>query len=191
MDITRDQIRQAFKKHGTDKLWLHGYDSMYFNVFSKLDGLNSLAEIGVKRGRSISAWLELFPETKIYGIDIDLSIANKEKLEKATLIEASSIDKKILDVFPESVDVIIDDGSHHVNDQWVTYYHLKDRFKKAYVIEDIIGIDNEKLLRARFKKHGFKNRITSYLSRKQDAVYRMGGKDVVIAFYGMVIEPVV
>lgn len=190
MNITRKQIRQAFHNNGTDKLWLHGYDQMYFDVFSNIETLDSLVEIGVLKGKSLMAWMDLFPETKIYGLDTNLTRATNERLQAATLIECNSTDKKVREVISDPVDVIIDDGSHHVNDQWTTFYLLRDKFKKAYVIEDIIGKENEALLRARFKKHGFNNKIKTYSSLKQDAVYRIKGQDVVIAFYAMVIEPV-
>jgi hypothetical protein len=192
MNITRKQIRQAFINRGTDKFALHGYDQMYYDTFSKLDKIDEILEIGVLKGRSLLAWKDLFPETKLFGLDITLSRipeANLEELKDATLIEADSRNVEVLKDTP-AFDIIIDDGDHHPNMQWETFYRWHTRVKKAYIIEDIIGIENENVLRTRLKKHGFDRNfnIKTYSSTKKDAVYKIRGEDTVITFYAMVLE---
>lgn len=187
MNITREEIIRAFKENNTDKLYLHGYDSMYCDLFSSMDQLTSLLEIGVLRGESIGAWVDLFPNAHIVGADINLSKLTNTKTQKARIVECDATMGNARDILNETFNIIIDDGSHLPVDQWVTFSIFEGRWTDFYVIEDVIGTQHVQMLCKYLRKKGYKYRV--YPSKKTDAKYRMGGKDVIIEFYAVVVLP--
>jgi hypothetical protein len=130
MSTTR-YLREAFDIANTDKGFYHGYEHMYAFIFSGFTP-KSIFEIGVKDGNSILAWQKLFPSASITGMDI------KHRNTVARHFEYIVGDSTIYPTtnFP-SYDIIIDDGSHKVEDQIKTFMNFKDKFNFYYVIEDI------------------------------------------------------
>lgn len=187
MNITREQIIQAFQSNKTDKLWLHGYEDMYYHTFKDLKEINKLLEIGVQRGYSIGAWVDLFPNAEVVGVDIDLSHIVHEKAHQARLVEHDAVTPLVRDAIPDIFDVIIDDGSHHPMDQWYSFLTFEGRWTQCYIIEDVIGAEHVRMFKKYLnrKKHTFK----VFQSKKQDAIYRMRGKDTSVSFYAIVIYP--
>jgi hypothetical protein len=133
--MNHDEIRKVFDKHKTDKGRDHCYEHMYAAIFSTYD-INSLLEIGVRDGRSISAWRDLFPNIQITGIDIAYN--KKVKVDNNfEYIIYNSTDPRLKNLMFEEHDIIIDDGSHMCADQISTFNNLSGAFSKCYVIEDI------------------------------------------------------
>jgi hypothetical protein len=85
-------------------------------------------------------------------------------------------------------DIIIDDGDHRPDYQWATFLNFEDRWQRAYVIEDIIGHENEALMRRRFKSRGY-NRLKTFGSKLSNGVVRANGQDQQFQFFGLVIYP--
>ena len=188
MEITRAQIRQAMRKHGTDKLDLHGYDQMYTNLFSNIDKVEKLLEIGVLKGKSLATWLELFPEAEVVGVDIREYDGVIDAAKAAKVIIADSARSSIKETVGTGFDVIIDDGDHRPDWQTQTFLNLQGCWTKAYVIEDVIGIDHEKTLRRRLASLGY-NDVHTYESKVQNFPMRMSGVITKVTFYGMVVYP--
>lgn len=124
--------KSAFDVAETDKGEAHQYHHMYGLLFAAVTP-KSLLEVGVLSGNSMLAWKKLFPEAALTGLD------NKERELVTTEFEYvfgdstdPSVTKKL-----STYDVIIDDGSHHIYDQILTFNNLKDKFNYFYVIEDI------------------------------------------------------
>ena len=86
-------------------------------------------------------------------------------------------------------DIIVDDGDHRPDYQFQTFLNFEPKWKQAYVIEDIIGTENEVLLRRRLKGRGYRN-IRTYSSKVKNGKLRMNGvMRTDIQFFGMVIFP--
>lgn len=155
----RQHIRDVFDITKTDKGYFHEYEHMYASIFSNLTP-SSLLEIGVRQGHSIRAWQKLFPKASITGIDIQ-----KNELVPGNdfnYMIANSTDYSAVKDLP-NYDIIIDDGSHHVYDQILTFTNFKDRFNYYYVIEDVSyarehpGSDHSiKVLKACIKRCGYR-----------------------------------
>lgn len=132
-------VKDAFFVSNTDKGYYHQYEYMYANIFSSCTP-KSILEIGVKDGNSIKAWQMLFPEAKISGMDI---VKSKKlfDMKPFDFIEGSSTNYETTSKL-DNYDIIIDDGSHHILDQIITFSNLKNKFNYFYVIEDISFVGN-------------------------------------------------
>ena len=129
----------------TDKETRHQYLSLcYEKIFLefKLKEINIL-EIGILRGHSLILWHEFFPLASIYGIDnkvnLDVEyIKSFKRIKKVRIADAYL--KSSLDGFP-NFDIVIDDGSHYLNDQIKFICNLFPKLNNngIMVIEDIRG----------------------------------------------------
>ncbi len=142
-------LRKIFDKHGTDKGTKHCYDVIYETLITR-DPCN-LLEIGIYHGKSMAAWKEYLPQSKIYGIDIftrdapeNISILNmpdifwvKGNSTKSNIVEI------INDKFGVLFDYIIDDGEHSPTSNKLTFKHIHKFLKPGglYIIEDVWPLD--------------------------------------------------
>ena len=137
-----------------DKGTAHSYIDIYEKEMSKTDDID-LLEIGVKRGHSIRMWEDYFTNSRIYGIDIDLS---QLEFECSNVYRCNATSEtQIYELFENSqFDYIVDDGSHRIQDQIGSFDILWPRIKSGgkYFIEDI---DGEKAIQA----------ISNYLRTKK------------------------
>lgn len=142
----------------------------------RLKELNIL-EIGVAGGGSLNMWKNFFPNSEIYGIDIDPKKleGNRKGLEGINVSIGDQSDKNFLDKVLKDVsgglDIIIDDGSHMTHHQVASFEYLFEKLNSGgiYVIEDI-----HTSYRSRFKKKPHKSAV-DYLKRRIDDV-NVGGK---------------
>lgn len=186
--MDKRDIAAAFDKYGTDKGFQHGYHQMYADVVNKIPAVTRILEVGVKRGRSIAAWFDLFPNADIVGGDIDLLDSILPEAKKATLIQGNSTKASFATAVGTGFDLIIDDGDHDVDVQWGTFLNLKQAWNHAYVIEDVMGKEAAKTLRRRLKSEGYRNFVI-YSSKLQDATIKKDGAQVTFAFYAIVVYP--
>ena len=143
-----------------DKGTTHDYIDIYSDYINQ-NNCKSLLEIGVAYGHSIKMWEEYLPESKIIGVDIDISIVNFE-FDKAKLIEVDAASEDILGKLgKETFDVIIDDGSHQITHQIKSLELLYPKLNSGgyYFIEDIVCGDNEKKLISFLEDSGFEYKI--------------------------------
>ena len=139
---TLEELRSSLNIN-TDKNTIHAYFETYEILFSGLRNKPiNLIEVGVFNGGSLKLWKEYFhPDSKIYGVDIDLSIINKDYTDyKNTVLiqkNASCIDNSFLD--PIEFDIAIDDGSHTLRDQIKFFEIFKNKINPGglLIIEDI------------------------------------------------------
>ena len=141
-----DELTILANKYGSDKGNQHGdkhkFTEIYERYFKQFkDKEINLLELGVKDGSSLNIWYDYFPNAKIYGLDInDKSMYNNERIECVVLDQSK---KENLEDFARnsniSFDIIIDDGSHHISDQQITFGHLFPLLKNGglYVVEDL------------------------------------------------------
>lgn len=154
------ELAQLFNTHGSDKD-RNGYSHLYSILFDhiRFNQLNVL-EIGVgtmipnvkssmkgympdsyRPGASHRAWNDYFPNSKIYGMDIQPDTKFQENNIKTFLcssVEKTAVDELMTDL-DIKFDIIIDDGWHWDNAQKQTLVNLFPYLKDdgLYVIEDI------------------------------------------------------
>lgn len=146
---------------GTDKGTTHAYLEEYEKVFSprRADKIR-LLEIGVYTGASLNAWADYFTndETEIVGIDINPYIL-KFKLDnpKIKMHVGNATIKADLEKIEGTFDFIIDDGSHALRDQMVSFVLLNSRLNAggAYIIEDIQSMDDVHILQTAAEEAGW------------------------------------
>jgi 2-polyprenyl-3-methyl-5-hydroxy-6-metoxy-1,4-benzoquinol methylase len=123
----------------------HSYTYFYDQLFSSLrDEPILMLEIGVCGGGSLKLWYEYFPKATIIGLDIneEFELSN----DRTHVFQLDQSNEKELENFVNQCnengykfDIIIDDGSHHVEDQQMTLAYLFPLLKSKgiYVIEDL------------------------------------------------------
>jgi SAM-dependent methyltransferase len=117
----------------------------YFPVYEKHFGPIrnkpiKILEIGVLNGGSLEMWRYYFPEATIVGIDIDSNCKQHEQ-EGINIRIGDQTDEKFLQSLIDEFgdfDLIIDDGSHHVNHVNKTFQFLFSKLANdgIYFIED-------------------------------------------------------
>ena len=160
-DINLNEITELcliMNKYGSDKGngW-HNYTKIYHHLFkNKKNDLLNVFELGLgtnnldipsnmgkdgKPGASLYGWREYFPNSKIYGADIDTRILfNSEKIKT---YYTNQLDKNAIqnmwNNIEEKFDIIIDDGLHTFEANVIflenSFEYLKDN--GIYIIEDI------------------------------------------------------
>lgn len=183
---TSKQFFEKFRKFRTDKGELHGYNYMYNAVFQKIGEPSKMLEIGIKQGYSICAWKDIFPQCEVVGVDINERDDIVSRARENTLHFCDSLDPTIKDVVGTGYDIIIDDGSHRLRDQWQTFLNLEGCWNKAYVIEDLEGIHGDEFLREELPKRGY-NYLQLYDSQLKNVPMTTSRGIVNVNFYAMVI----
>lgn len=97
---------------------------------------------GYAPGGSLRAWRDFFAQGEIHGADIqdDTQFTGEERI---TTHKCNSTDRRQVDILVPKLggqfDIIIDDGSHHPNDQIMTLRNFFPLLKPGgyYIIEDI------------------------------------------------------
>lgn len=121
----------------------HHYIPLYDQYLGKFRGSAfRFLEIGVSKGGSLQMWRRFFgPDATIMGIDIDPECARFDG-EAGMVRIGSQDDPAFLDRVVEEmggVDVVLDDGSHHMEHVRSTFEHLFPRLSTPglYMIEDL------------------------------------------------------
>lgn len=148
-------------QYGTDKN-NHGFIDEYASLFEKFREENfNFLEIGVFMGASIKMWNDYFTNAKIYGLDCFdgrqgngttfdgfLNFYNEwleSKDSKINLVRCDQSKEEELESFKKhckenniKFKVIIDDGSHLMRDQQITFAHFFELVEDGgyYIIED-------------------------------------------------------
>jgi len=125
-------------KYHTDKAHLHNFCNDYEKLLRK--DVKTLWEIGILDGASLRMWSEYYPNAKIIGYDIE---------DKSSLSFNDKVSVKLLDQSNKSqlselakqtdIDIIVDDGSHIIQHQILTFEMLFNCLKSGgqYVLEDL------------------------------------------------------
>ena len=159
------ELEKIAFKHGTDKL-IHGYIPIYENVMNKFKEYNfNFLEIGVFFGSSINVWTEYLSNAIIYGADTfegnqgngnkfenanyywdevmnssDIKYQNIEliKLDQSSVTQIEKFKNKMIKA-DVKFKIILDDGSHLMKDQQISFFYLFDLLEDngIYIIEDL------------------------------------------------------
>lgn len=122
--------------------WIHYFD-IYDRHFSRFRNKEiTILKIGVSHGGSLQMWKEYFgSKAKIYGIDINPLCKDLEE-DNIKIFIGSQSDSKFLNEVKKSiptVDILIDDGGHTMEQQIVSYEVLFDHVQDngVYLCEDL------------------------------------------------------
>lgn len=140
-----DCCNQFGTDKGDNKPSGNNYAKFYDFWFSQIKNTTkNICEIGVNNGGSLKCLYEYFPNAELIGLDIDnKSQFNNERTKTLILDQGNSKD---LDGFIQycelsniKFDIIIDDGSHDVKHQQLTFGKLFQLVKEGgiYIIEDL------------------------------------------------------
>jgi len=108
----------AYNNPYTDKGTSHSYLELYNRWFHQRQySAQHIMEIGVNFGGSIKLWHDYFPNSTIYGVDIEFNhvwdeIQNKSRIQLYQSDAYSSEFAKYICEKVKSFDIIIDDGPH-------------------------------------------------------------------------------
>lgn len=142
-------LNKLGSKYGTDKVDInHSYKGItYLDIYHRYMGASRLRvktfiEIGVCGGQSLKMWKEYFPNATIYGIDIDPSCRQHAEERIEIIIGDQNDDnflKSLAEKFKDSIDILLDDGSHITKHQIKTYSYLYPCIKSGglFIIEDL------------------------------------------------------
>jgi hypothetical protein len=147
-------LRELAIKYGSDKLYAHSYIEFYERLFAEMQQVERLLEIGIGfpelmtpfsptwvHGSSLRMWSEYFPEAEIFGCDIREDTLFNEGRIKTFCVDQSSYAslEKLRLTIGDDMDIIMDDGSHALHDQVLTFNVFKDsvRTDGVYIIEDV------------------------------------------------------
>ena len=128
---------------GTDKHSGCGYGPHYEKyVFPFVDRRKPhvILEVGVHNGSSLRLWEQLYPFASIIGIDIDPRCTQYAS-DRSKVFIGNQSDRPFLESIATSINspisLVVDDGSHDINDQIVSFDALWPFVSSVYVIEDI------------------------------------------------------
>lgn len=149
-----ENLRLLFNNYGSDKA-THGYHILYSKIFEKISDKPTILEIGVGSNNisypsnmgskgfpaaSLKVFSNLFPDSEIFGADIDKNILKNFRNVKMFYLDQNNIDtynNKVID--QKYFDLIIDDGLHMQSANLNTLFFSLNRLKKRgfLIIEDI------------------------------------------------------
>ena len=129
------------------KITEHAYVEVYELLTASLE-VHAILEIGVAKGFSLWLWRDWFPEAEIVGVDTDLSRVIFPIPDRTTLLEMSSAEYDT----DEAFDLIVDDGSHLLEDQLDALSRYSEWLTPGgvLVIEDVDPRNLEHLTGSRF-----------------------------------------
>ncbi len=123
----------------------HYFDLYWKSIMHKVDDELKILEIGVRNGGSLLCWDNVFPNSIVYGVDINPKCKSLEEYGFKIFIGDQS-DNKFWNDFNDEVggfDIIIDDGSHVPSDIIKSFDKLFPKMNNGgfYIIEDISHIE--------------------------------------------------
>jgi hypothetical protein len=131
-NVTSDQDERNLENSshrytGGDRMFHHNYAKYYSNKLKNfLNKKICLCEVGILRGSGLAVWSDLFPDSRIIGLDIDLThfYNNLSYLKYKNAFSLKDPELYIFDQFKsnnkkiksflngDKINVVIDDGHH-------------------------------------------------------------------------------
>ena len=149
-----ERIKQTFEKYGSDKS-KHGYHLLYSNIFERLPSNPTILEIGMGTtnslipsnmgdkgipGASLFALSDIYPNSEIFGADIDIDILMNFNNVKTFYLDQNDFNTYNNNLIEgKEFDLIIDDGLHMQSANLNTLRFALERLTPGgiLVIEDI------------------------------------------------------
>jgi len=144
-----ESLKEIYKKYTGPDGWgdkgtAHTYIDEYERLLKNYRNNSTVLEIGIAFGHSCEMWCDYFTNSTIIGVDITNHGIDVNNVRYKTFF----IDATTPDVLPfleqYTFDVIIDDGSHGIEDQLNSYNILKHKLSPngIYIIEDVANLDS-------------------------------------------------
>lgn len=134
------ELTQLGLKYGTDKATYHGYTDFYHeHLAPRRAAIETVLEIGVWNGASLSMWKAYLPHAEVIGIDNWLH----HFPDGCWTVEGDATSRELYDTHPtlkgRTYDLIIDDGSHKCSHQQASFEILWPRLNSGgfYIMEDV------------------------------------------------------
>jgi autotransporter strand-loop-strand O-heptosyltransferase len=140
--INMDLLTEIGIKYGTDKV-SHQFTPFYNKFLEPIrNSVVSLLEVGVFGGASLRMWEEYFPNARIFGFDEnDTSFCNTDRIKTFVANQSKIIDlhDAVVSTDCPYYDIIIDDGSHFMDDQQKTMGFLFKYLSSGgyFIMEDL------------------------------------------------------
>jgi hypothetical protein len=204
-----ESLESAAELYPSDKCikWGHNYIPGYADLFKNVKHTaRNILEIGIgggqheinmsrmepryKAGNSIRMWRQYFTNAdNVYAFDIDpTSMIRGEDKITTFVVDQSSPNQliNVMSIIDKQIDVIIDDGSHQINHQVISFKTLEKYLPSGgiYAIEDIQpphfdGLRNLTIFDNTYREYIRSNyNIVSYDTRAQTG----RNDDVIVAF---------
>ena len=163
----------------------HNYTTFYYSIFKDLsdkklrifelglgtNNINLSSNMGVngRPGASLYGWQEFFPNSDIFGADIDTDIlfnADKIKTYYCDQTDSESIKKMWNEAdLHENFDIIIEDGLHTFNANVCFFENSIHKLKQNgyFIIEDIVN----------YEEHLFENKIKEWESQYKECLFTL------------------
>lgn len=126
---------------GTTAYERHGYTQIYEGLIAPS---SRMLEIGIDKGLSVTMWKQWSADLNLIAIDnnaecITSSVAAMCDARMCDQSDVSQLESLAESLGPESLDVIIDDGSHRPDDQLLTLETLWKCLRSGgrYFVEDL------------------------------------------------------
>ena len=159
---------------GGDRMLYHGYAEKYQEHLSRFIQPSrriTLIEVGILKGTGLAIWSDLFKESRIIGLDIDLSHINNNmsNLNKRGAFANNEPEIYEFDQFldneeylrqiikEDKVDICIDDGLHSEETILTTFASMLPVLNREFVyfIED--NHDVHKVIRTKYPEYSVEN----------------------------------
>lgn len=132
----------------------HNYTEIYGDLLRYYKNRkNKILEIGIRQGGSLKMWKEYFKESDIYGVDINLNWIETD-LNDCNVLKGDAYNINTINKLFKNIkfDVILDDGSHRLEDQikCLNMYSELLTDDGILIIEDIHSYENAKEIISNF-----------------------------------------
>jgi len=131
-------------KRTSTKIKGHGYSTFYQKYFENLKSSDlNILEIGSFHGNASAALFFYFKKSKFFAADIfpDLFRYRSNRIENFYVDSSNehSIQKNIIDKFPNNFDIIIEDAGHFLKDQIISLFMLFKKLNSGglFIIEEL------------------------------------------------------
>jgi len=137
------QELQKLQQYPTDKNSRHFYLEIYDQFFKKYqyaDNLHSLLEIGVAKGGSMALWNSYFSDVRLIGLDLhderEIRIVHSDFIKRSAYTTETI---KALRSEYGTFSIIIDDGSHNLDDQKFVIREYSNLITTGLlIVEDVV-----------------------------------------------------
>lgn len=121
----------------TDKNTTHSYLRVYDCLFSSLrEKAENVLEIGIEKGGSLKLWADYFINAHVFGVD---KIPYFTTDKRITTFQNDAYSVEFVNGLKVKFDILIDDGSHKLEDMKFFIKHYSPLLKEngVLVVEDI------------------------------------------------------
>jgi hypothetical protein len=160
-EMYQQSIVDGNQMHHSDKGTSHSYISVYEQILAPyINKKINFLEIGVNKGYSMLTWQKYFTNATFYGIDVQ-NIAHHREGYNYIISDINDTFTILQSIGDVEFDIIIDDGSHKIEDQLHAINLLYPKLKEGglFVVEDIQNLDSTKHLFDKYTPEIYDNRV--------------------------------